>query len=313
MPKHKGPEGSGPSQGGKAKRPALRLLKGSKDARDDLMLGKVIQGRYRLIEQLSSCGMSRDYKASSLEGKELFTLKLLHESSDRVSIDEALYRFMREAIISHALNPEHIVPIEDLGIHEGRVFVVTRFHEGKDLQQMLKEGGPVPWQQLRGLMLQACKGLEAMHGQGLYHRNIKPANLLLTDKGTLKVLVSGISKFHRSLGDSMETHPGIFIGVPTYCSPEQVSGKHKVDQRSDIYSLGVVMYEMLTGMVPFRGENIMETLFKHVEEKPLPPGKARPGLDIPQGAERIVLRCLEKDPRERFQSAAEMADAIRGI
>jgi serine/threonine-protein kinase len=310
MPKHKGP---GPTNGENAKRPALRLVKGSRGTEDDLMLGKTIQGRYRITGLVSTDGMARDYKASSADGSESFMLKLLRNVSDGHSTDEALYRFMREATISQRLNPEHIVPIEDLGMHEGRVFIVTPYLEGRNLQEMLKGDGPLPWAQLKVLMAQACKGLGAMHGQGLYHRNVKPANLLLTEKGTLKVLVSGIAKYHGSYRDSMETHPGIFVGVPTYCSPEQVSGKHKVDQRADIYSLGVVMYEMLTGSIPFRGENVMETLFMHVEDKPQRPGQARPDLDIPKEAEAIVLRCLEKDPADRFQGMDELQDAIQGI
>jgi serine/threonine-protein kinase len=308
MPKHRGPKGPDHPNGDDGRRPTLKLVKGYHGADNDLLLGKVLGGKYRVEERIATSGMARTYRATSIKSGRSFALKLVRRDP---MDDFDLHRSMRELCAASRLNPEHLVRIEDMGTHEGRPFFVSEFLEGTDMKNFLM-GKPIPWTSVKGIILQVCRGLHTLHKNGLIHRNIKPSNIFMTDDGLVKLLDSGIAKSIDLRKSTVHTRPGLFIGVPLYCDPLQMEDGKKVDHRADIYSLGIVMYEMLCGELPFKGESVLDTLLMNKYEEPMPLRERRPDLDIPQSAEALVMRCLEKDPNGRFQSVDELREAILG-
>ena len=214
-------------------------------------------------------------------------------------------RFRRESQAAAALSHPNIVAVHDWGRDGDTYFMVMEFVQGRDLSTVIRSEGALPSQRVAEIGSAVGMALSVAHNQGLVHRDIKPANVLLTPEGAVKVADFGIA---RARDDSEHlTQTGAVIGTATYFSPEQAQG-HPADLRSDIYSLGVVMYELLTGAPPFFGENSLAIAYQHIQRLPEPPSQLKP--DVPPGLEAIVLKAMAKDPADRYQTAAEMVEDL---
>ncbi len=269
-----------------------------------VQIGAMIAGRYRIDRVLGQGGMGIVVQAMHLQLHQPVAIKLL--LPEVLGNQQIVQRFLREAQAAVRLSSEHVARVTDVGTLEtGAPYMVLEYLEGADLSRFprsqLTVGGIVD------LMLQACEALAEAHALGIVHRDIKPANLFITRRadGTLllKVLDFGISKIQTTSGLLTATQTA--MGTPAYMSPEQMRSSHDVDHRSDIWSLGVVIYELLQGAPPFGGDTFSSMVLKVVNE-PLPKLTVR----LPGDLDDVVYRCLEKDPARRFQSTAELAQAI---
>ena len=268
------------------------------------MLGEVFNQRYRLKEKLGSGGMADVYLADDLLlGREV-AVKLLHAqyAADPVFIQ----RFRQEAQSAANLNHPNIVNIYDWG-NEGDVYyIVMEYVEGRDLKEILRSEGRLLPERAAEIAAEVCAALQFAHRSNLVHRDIKPHNIFITNIGQVKVMDFGIAREGNGGGI---TQTGMVMGTPQYISPEQAQGL-AVDGRSDIYSLGIVLYEMLTGQVPFDDPNPVTITYKQVREDPMPPSVVDP--EIPATLEAIVMKAMSKNPANRFQNAQEMkADLLR--
>ncbi len=221
---------------------------------------------------------------------------------------ELIARFEQEAKSLARINSPNVVHVYVFGRHRNHHFLVMELVEGEDLARKLKGGWRPGPRLVVNLMLQAARGLAAAGEHGIVHRDIKPGNLMLTSKGVLKVMDFGLARLVHAAHSTTST--GIILGTDAYMSPEQCSGR-SCDQRSDLYSLGVVFYELLTGRKPFTGETHMEVFCQHLERKPTPPRELDPA--IPPGVEAVVLACMEKDPATRYQSATELIEDLQRL
>ena len=229
-------------------------------------------------------------------------VKILH----RQFAEDAAFveRFRRESQAAAGLSHPNIVAVHDWGRDGDTYFIVMEFVQGRDLRDLLRSEGALPPRRVAEIGSAVGMALAAAHNQGLVHRDIKPANVLLTLEGAVKVADFGIARADDS---EQLTQTGAVIGTAAYFSPEQAEG-HPADPRSDIYSLGVVMYELLTGAPPFSGENSLAIAYQHTQRVPEPPSRLRP--DVPPGLEAIVLKAMAKDPADRYQTAAEMVEDL---
>jgi serine/threonine-protein kinase len=225
--------------------------------------------------------------------------------SDRPGEDQAFARrFRREARAAAALNHPNVVAVYDTGEdHEGH-YIVMEHVDGRTLADVLREEGPLPPDRAARIGQEVCRGLAAAHGQGLVHRDVKPANILITTEGIVKVADFGIA---RATAEDRTTAAGTLLGTASYLAPEQALGEG-VDARTDLYALGCVLYELVTGRPPFQGESPMATAAMHVQREPVPPREHRP--DVPRALEETILRAMAKDPDDRFQDAEAMAGAL---
>ncbi|QBD79604.1 serine/threonine protein kinase [Ktedonosporobacter rubrisoli] len=256
-------------------------------------------GPYFIERHLARGGMSDIYLAKDTRTLQPVVIKLVH-SSNR----EHCERFRREIATSQALKHEHILPALDHGEFEAWVYMVTPYIAAGTLKQRLQEGA-LDLEEAGNLLDQLASALHYAHGQGILHRDIKPSNILLQD-GTHAYLTDfGLVK---KVGDETDlTLSGYLIGTPEYMAPELAD--ESVTVRSDVYALGIVLYQMLTGHVPFTGSTPIGIYLKHIRERPTPPSHLR--TDLPRSIERVVLQALEKDPQRRFQSAQEFAEAYQ--
>ncbi|MBN1249959.1 MAG: serine/threonine protein kinase [Anaerolineae bacterium] len=264
-------------------------------------------GRYRVLEPLGRGGMARVYRAYHPHLDRYVALKLLR--SDLVEDKEFLARFHREARAVAALRHPHIVQVFDFDTQDDAVYMVMEYLEGDTLKARLDHyrvhGERMPLGEVGRVMLDALDGLDYAHGEGMIHRDLKPANVLLTKRGQAVLGDFGIAHM---VSGTQYTATGALMGTPEYMAPEQ-GLQGCCDARSDIYAMGVILYEMLTQRVPFEAETPLATLMKHVHE-PLPlPRSVNP--QIPVALERVVLKALAKDPDHRYATAAEMATALR--
>lgn len=261
----------------------------------------MIDGRYRAMKRLGSGGMAEVWCAEDEVLGRRVALKLL---GTRFAEDpEFRERFRREAQAAAGLAHPNIVSIFDRAEWEGTPYIAMELVDGKTLKELVRERGPLPPEIAVGLTEQILGALAYAHRRGIVHRDIKPQNVILDPEGQAKVADFGIAR----AGHSQMTQTGAIVGTVQYLSPEQANG-HPVDRRSDLYSAGIVLYELLTGHVPFDGEAPVSIALKHVNERPVPPGQLRPG--ITPALEAVVLRALEKDPNLRFQSAEEFIAAL---
>jgi len=271
------------------------------------MLGKIIS-HYRILEKLGGGGMGVVYKAEDSTLGRQVALKFLPEewSKDR----QALERFKREARAAAALNHPNICTIHEIGEHEGQPFLVMELLEGETLEQRVS-AQPLKVNEILELAIPIALALEAAHAKGIVHRDIKPANIFVTQEGGVKILDFGLAKVARAGGLSTVggtsteslTAPGVVAGTVQYMSPEQALGQ-ATDHCTDIFSLGAVLYEMATGRVPFPGSTLGETIAHILHSQP--EAMARFNSEVPAELERITLKCLEKKPEERYQSAKEL-------
>jgi beta-lactam-binding protein with PASTA domain len=261
----------------------------------------MVDRRYRVLKRLGVGGMAEVWCAEDEVLGRRVALKLL---GGRFATDpEFRERFRREAQAAAALTHPNIVGIFDRAEWEGTPYIAMELVDGQTLKEIVRERGPLPPHIAVGLTEQILRGLGYAHRRGIVHRDVKPQNVILDPEGQAKVADFGIAR----AGNSEMTQTGSIVGTVQYLSPEQANGL-PVDHRSDLYSTGIVLYELLTGRVPFDGEAPVSVALKHVNELPVPPGQLRPG--IPPALEAVVMRALEKDPNRRFQSADEFIAAL---
>jgi serine/threonine-protein kinase len=280
--------------------------------------GSVIRGKYRILAKVGQGGMGAVYKASHLAFDELRALKVI--SPELLHDELFVKRFKHEAVITRKLQHPNAVRVEDIDeAEDGRPFIVMEFIEGTSLKKLIQETGPLPINRVCLIVKQVASALDAAHRLGMVHRDIKPDNIALVDapEGELvKVLDFGIAKVKEArLGAAHGmtlTGTGVVIGTPQYMSPEQAMGKRgdELDGRSDLYSLGVVMYEMLTADLPFKADTTMAMLLAHLQQPPRPIRSLRPDVDIPEPVANLTMRLLEKDPAKRPQNAAALIAEI---
>jgi tRNA A-37 threonylcarbamoyl transferase component Bud32 len=260
---------------------------------------RVLNERYEVESTLGRGGMAQVYRANDRVLGRPVAVKVL---SRKLSGDQRfLTRFQREAQASAGLNNPHVVSVYDTGAHDDLHYIVMEYVEGETLGSLMARDGPLPAGTSARIAADVAEALEAAHRQGLVHRDVKPGNVMIDPDGRVKVVDFGIA---RAATDDTLTQTGVVLGTASYLSPEQARGEG-VDARSDIYSLGCVLYEMLTGRPPFEADSSVAMAYKQVNENPDPPvGSVPPDL----GA--VVMRALEKDPTRRFQTAAEMQAAL---
>ena len=264
--------------------------------------GAVVAGRYRLQAEIGRGGMATVFRALDLELGEEIALKAFEVDRDPTTLE----RFRQELRVSRRLNHPNLVRVYDLGVHAGRRYITMELLKGDTLSAHL--GRPVTFARGVGYLLDACSGLHAAHLEGIVHRDIKPSNLFVMQDDRVKVMDFGIARQLAAPGLTIE---GVIVGTPAYMSPEQIRGFGTVTPASDLYSLGVVAYEMFTGVTPFQHEAVVPVLMMHLEQAPLPPRSRNP--EIPQGLEAILLRLLHKEPERRYRDCRSLADALDGL
>jgi tRNA A-37 threonylcarbamoyl transferase component Bud32 len=264
------------------------------------MTERILNNRYSLEARVGEGGMAVTYRARDLVLKRTVAVKMLREQF--TADPQFVERFRREAQAAAQLTHDNIAGVYDTGVAEGAYYIVMEFVEGTDLKARLRRDGLFGILATLEIGMQIAAGLEEAHRHGLVHRDIKPHNILLTSTGKVKVTDFGIAK---AISEGEDT--GVIVGSVHYLSPEQARGE-ATTPRSDLYSLGAVLYEMLTGRTVFEGENAIAVAHKQIYERPLHPRVLRP--EIPTGLEALILRCLEKEPRARYQSAAEVKTSL---
>ena len=262
----------------------------------------VIGGRYRVLRKLGGGGMADVYLCDDLTLGRRVAIKVLLQRY--VGDPSFVERFRREAQAAAALNHPGLVSIYDWGQVDGTYYIVMEYVEGETLKDAIRRRGRIPADEAVGIALQLLAAVDYAHRHGIIHRDIKPHNVMLSREGGVKVMDFGIAR----VGDSGMTEAGSVLGTAQYIAPEQAQGR-PVDERSDLYSVGVVLYEMLTGTVPFRGESAVAVAMKHVSEPVVPPRALVP--DLPEALEQVVLKALAKRPDDRYQSAAALAADLR--
>jgi serine/threonine protein kinase len=263
-------------------------------------------GPYRIVGPLGEGGMAAVYKAYQASMDRFVALKVLPQYFARDP--EFVGRFAQEARMLAKLQHLHILPVFDYGETDGYTYIVMPLVETGTLSSLIK-GEPLPLSQIQQIIRQVGSALSYAHSQGVVHRDVKPSNVLVDRQGNCLLTDFGIAKMVE--GTMAFTQTGAIIGTPAYMSPEQILGK-KLDGRSDIYSMGVVLYEMATGRPPFQAETPPAIFVKHLSDPLPPPHIYNP--DIPEGVERVILKALSKDREDRFETMDEMVDALaRGI
>src|ERR1700755_2769974 len=264
-------------------------------------------GRYEIVAELGRGAMGVVYKATDpVIGRPVAvkTIKL-SEQGTGLTRTELIARFQTEARAAGLLTHPNIVVVFDAGEEDGLYYITMELVEGKSLQALLDSGQAFPLPRVLRIMEQTCSALQFAHERNIVHRDIKPANLMLTRDDTVKVTDFGTAKILQFGTVQQTTH---VMGTPSYMSPEQVKGR-PVDGRSDIFSLGVVLYELLTGEKPFPGQSITTVIYKIVNEEPIPPRTLNPSIH--QGLSDIVMRALAKEPEVRYQSCREFLEDLR--
>jgi serine/threonine protein kinase len=254
----------------------------------------VVDDRYLVLDRIGSGGTAAVYRAEDLLLGQTVALKILHPCF--VGDEEFVQRFRMEASCAAAIRHEHVVSVYDGGECDGTCYIAMEYVDGRSLRSIVREEAPLAHAQAIDLAVQLLRAAGCIHRRGIIHRDLKPDNAIVDGDGRLKVTDFGIAR----TGASDITNTGSIVGTPKYVSPEQAQG-HALSVESDLYSIGVVLFELLTGRVPFEGENVVSLALKHVNERP--PQPSRFNATIPPELEACVMRALEKDPACRFTSA----------
>lgn len=258
-------------------------------------------GKFQLLEELGRGGMGVVYKARQTDLQRIVAVKMI--LSSHLATAEEVRRFQTEARAAACVRHRNIVGIHEIGEQDGRHYFVMDFVEGKSLATRLTRG-TLPPEDAAKLLIQIAQAVEHLHSQGVIHRDLKPSNILIDEHGEPFVTDFGLAKVFDS--DGGQTRSGTIVGTPSYMSPEQASGRNsQISPRSDVYSLGAMLYEMLTGRPPFREDTVLDTLVQVLEGEPTLP--SRLNAKVPRDLELICLRCLDKDPAKRYPSAATLA------
>src|SRR5438309_3518167 len=264
--------------------------------------GKVLGHRYEILALLGQGGMGAVYKARDTELDRLVALKIIRP--ELTTNPEILKRFKQELILARQVTHRNVIRIFDLGQADGFKFITMEYLEGKDLRAVLREKGKLATEEAARIILQICRALEAAHSEGVIHRDLKPQNIMLDANGRAYVMDFGIARSAYLPG---MTQTGALIGTPEYMSPEQAKGE-VLGERSDIFSLGVILYELLIGLSPYHSDTPLATLWKRIQEKAKPLCEIDP--TIPKAFSDIVEKALEVEPENRFASANEFAQHL---
>jgi len=272
---------------------------------EELTRGTTFASRYEIIEELGKGGMGKVYRVEDKKIKEDVALKLIKPeiASDKKTIE----RFSNELKMARKIRHKNVCAMYDLGEEKGTHYITMEYVPGEDLKSFIRRAGTLSAGKTLFIAKQVCEGLVEAHRLGVVHRDLKPQNIMIDKEGNARIMDFGIA---RSVGGKGITGAGVMIGTPEYMSPEQAEVK-EVDQRSDIYSLGVILYEMVTGRVPFEGETPLGIAMKHKSETPKDPRELN--AQIPEALSRLILRCMEKDKEKRYQSAGEARSELINI
>src|ERR1044071_4713388 len=276
------------------------------------LVGQILDGRYRLIRKLGEGGMGEVYAAEHIHIEKRFAIKLLRP--EIVSNAEAVTRFRQEARSSSSIGHRNIIAIEDFGqLADGRIYMCMELLNGAALNEMITQ--PVGVDRLLNILIQTGHGLAAAHAKGIIHRDMKPENIFVTigpnGEDVPKLLDFGIAKVAGNDGQNHLTRTGTIFGTPFYMAPEQALG-NPVDARTDIYAVGVIMYECFSGTLPFQGDSFMGILTQHITMEPEPVAQraAKAGRQLPPGLAETITRCMQKNPAQRFQTMDDLVNSL---
>jgi len=273
----------------------------------------LVLGEYLLLDKLGEGGMGQVYKALHRRMDRTVALKTL--SPKTLNSPDALRRFHHEVRAAARLSHPNIVTAHDASEHAGVHYLVMEYVDGESLAELVHRHGPLPVAQAVECMLQAARGLQYAHDQGVVHRDIKPGNLLVDRQGTVKILDMGLARFEEQVGpydptaSDRLTQSGHAMGTWDYMAPEQAEDAHRADHRADIYSLGCTLYRLLTGRPPYHRESTVQTLMAH-REAPIPSLRAARD-DVPADLDKVFRRMVAKDPKDRYQSMTQVIEALR--
>jgi serine/threonine protein kinase/tetratricopeptide (TPR) repeat protein len=273
--------------------------------KEELTRGTTLANRYEIIEELGKGGMGRVYRVEDTKLKQEVALKLIKPeiAKDKKTIE----RFRNELKLAREIAHRNVCRMYDLNEEKGTHYITMEYVRGEDLRSLIRRIGQLPIRKSISIAKQICEGLSEAHRLGVVHRDLKSNNIMIDKEGNVRIMDFGIA---RSLEAKGITGAGVMIGTPEYMSPEQVEGK-EVDQRSDIYSLGVILYEMVTGRLPFEGETSLSIAMKHKSEEPPDPKDLND--QISEGFSQVILRCMKKDKEKRYQDAEELLSQLNNL
>ncbi len=271
---------------------------------EDKYVGKRIDGRYEIGEVIGEGGMAVVYSARDIQDDMPVAIKILRD--EYLGNEEFIRRFKDESKAIAVLSHENIVKVYDVSFGDRIMYIVMEYIDGITLKDYIERSGRVGWKESIHFVLQTLKALQHAHEKGIIHRDVKPQNIMLLEDGTIKVTDFGIARFSKSTTNTM-TSSNKAIGSVHYVSPEQARGE-PTDAKSDLYSLGVMLYEMLTGKLPFDDDSAVSVALMQLQSDPVPPRQINP--DIPEGLEEIIIKAMQKDPEKRYHSAGEMYSDI---
>ena len=280
---------------------------------DDALVGREL-GTYRLLRSLGGAGLSRVYLAEQATGRKQFAVKVLRDQNfNQAALEVVVKRFVQEARVVSRLHHPHIVDVVDFGVSEGLAYLVMEYLDGESLRETLKRHGPLPWTRVLPMFLHICDALEVAHAKGVIHRDLKPSNCFRVRHASgddfIKVCDFGLARIIDEDLPGGLLAGGVLLATPEYMAPELIRGV-KADPRVDIYGVGVLLYELLTGTCPFSSGKQTTVLAMQLLDTAIPPRRVAPEANIPGAVERVIMRSLSKDPEDRFQSVADMRAAL---